>query len=208
VKRKPYAVVLFDEMEKAHPDVFNLLLQIMDEGHLTDAVGKKINFKNTIIIMTSNVGLKNLNQLAGMGFETENEDKKKKWAEKYEAIKNQVLKDLREKFKPEFLNRVDKTIVFKPLDEETVEKIVELQIRELAGRLKEKNIALSLNSRARAFLAKKACSPVSGARAVRKLIQELVENPLAESLLTGEIRENDRLDIIAEKDNIKLVKAK
>ncbi|MFH1366945.1 MAG: ATP-dependent Clp protease ATP-binding subunit [Patescibacteria group bacterium] len=208
VKRKPYSVVLFDEMEKAHPDVFNLLLQILDEGHLTDAVGKKINFKNTIIIMTSNVGLKNLNQLAGMGFETENEDTKKKWQEKYEAIKNQVLKDLREKFRPEFLNRVDKTIVFKPLDDAAVEKIVELQIRELGERLKEKNITFTLNSRARASLAKKAFSPDSGARAVRKLIQELIENPLAEKILTGEIKEGDRLDILLEKDNIKLAKAK
>ncbi|MFA5069857.1 MAG: ATP-dependent Clp protease ATP-binding subunit [Patescibacteria group bacterium] len=208
VKRKPYAVVLFDEMEKAHPDVFNLLLQIMDEGHLTDAVGKKVNFKNTIVIMTSNVGLKNLNQMAAMGFETENEDKKKQWAEKYEAIKNQVLKDLRDKFRPEFLNRVDKIIVFKPLDEKAVEKIVERQIKELEERLKDKNITFSLKNRARAILAKKAFSPDSGARAVRKLIQELIENPLAEKLLSGEVKDGDDLDITAEKDNIKLVKTK
>lgn len=207
VKRKPYSVVLFDEIEKAHPDVFNLLLQILDEGHLTDAVGKKVNFKNTIIIMTSNVGLKNLNQLAAVGFQTESEGKKRKWAEKYEMIKDQVLKDLREKFRPEFLNRVDKIIVFKPLTEGGVEKIVELQIKELTERLKDKNITFSLDRWARAWLAKKAYSPDQGARAVRKLIQELVENPLAQIMLEGKVKNNAKISISLVRDKIVLEKA-
>ncbi|MDZ7798010.1 MAG: ATP-dependent Clp protease ATP-binding subunit [Patescibacteria group bacterium] len=205
VKRKPYSVVLFDEIEKAHPDVFNLLLQIMEDGHLTDSVGKKINFKNTIIIMTSNIGLENLNQLADVGFESDKKDKEK--AEKnYEKTKENILKDLKKEFRPEFLNRVDKIIVFKPLDKKAVEKIVNLQIQELEERLKDKGITLDLSSRAKKAMAKEAFSPDEGARAVRKLIQEKVENPLAQKILEGQVDISDKVAVKLKKGEIKLEK--
>jgi len=205
VKRKPYSVVLFDEIEKAHPDVFNLLLQIMDDGHITDSVGKKINFKNTIIIMTSNIGLKNLNQLADVGFEAEKKNKEK--AEKnYKKTKENILKDLKKEFRPEFLNRIDKIIVFKPLDKKAVEKIVNLQIKELEERLKDKKISLNLTAGAKKAMAKKAFSPDEGARAVRKLIQEKVENPLAQKMLEGEVDTSDKVAVKFKKGKIQLEK--
>ena len=188
VRKKPYSIVLFDEIEKAHPDIFNLLLQILEDGHLTDAVGKKINFKNTIIIMTSNIGLENLNRQVIWGFENS-----KQQEIKYEEIKNQVLKDLKNKFKPEFLNRVDKTIVFKSLDIKSIEKIIRLQIEELNQRLAEQNLKLGLSSGAIKFLAQKSYLPQQGARAVRRNIQELIENLLAEQILQGGFKNTDSI---------------
>jgi len=199
VRRKPYSVVLFDEIEKAHPEVFNLLLQILEDGHLTDAVGKKINFKNTIVILTSNVGLSLLNQ-GTIGFESE----KKESQMNYDSIKQQVLKELEKIFKPEFLNRIDKTIVFKPLDFDSIKKIVELQINELKERIKEKGISLELSQSAIDELAKKGFAPEKGAREVRRVIQENIENPIAEKILTEDLPKGEAIKIRTKKKEVVL----
>ena len=181
VKRKPYSVILFDEIEKAHPDVFNLLLQILEDGHLTDATGRKVNFKNTIIIMTSNIGLKEFEQQAKIGFNFD----KNKTKINYEEIKEHVLKQLKNNFRPEFLNRIDKTVVFNPLNLEDLTSIVSLEISDLAKRLKEKNIKLETSAAALKFIATESFSPEQGARAIRKSVQELIESTLAEKILAG-----------------------
>jgi ATP-dependent Clp protease ATP-binding subunit ClpC len=208
VKRKPYSVVLFDEIEKAHPEVFNLFLQVLEDGHLTDAVGKKINFKNTIIIMTSNVGLSDLNKVAAMGFRTKDEKDQIKLDEKYEEIKKHVLQELQKQFRPEFLNRVDKIVVFRPLNLGNIEKIVELQIDELRERLEKQKIKIELTQKAEKEIAKKSFSPDQGARAVRKIIQEEVENPLAQKLLDGNIKSEDKVKIDFKNAQIILQKEK
>lgn len=198
VKRKPYSVILFDEVEKAHPDVFNLLLQILEDGHLTDAAGKQINFKNTIIIMTSNVGLKEFEQQAKIGFALE----KKKKNIKYEEIKEHVLKQLKNNFRPEFLNRVDKIIVFNPLNLDNLIKIVSLEIKKLEARLKEKNIKLKISANILKYIAAESFSPEQGARAIRKTVQELIENPLAEKILANSLKSGQTIKIGLKKEKL------
>lgn len=195
VKRKPYAVVLFDEIEKAHPDVFNLLLQVLDEGHLTDAVGKKVNFKNTIIILTSNVGIHQFNQVQSIGFTTESADSAKKVEEKFNELKEHVLGNLRQQFRPEFLNRIDKIVVYRPLTQPAVEKIVELHIAELQQRLTKQKVKIKLSAKARARIAELGFSPEYGARAVQRVIQEQIENPLAGLLLRGQLKSGQTVAI-------------
>ncbi len=181
VKRKPYAVVLFDEIEKAHPDLFNLFLQILDEGHLTDAVGKRINFKNTIIIFTSNVGTSELNRQAAIGFHNPNEEEQQ--TESLKTIESKIFDDLRKKFRPEFLNRIDKTLCFKPLTSRHIDSIVQLQLQELVERLQNRGITLIVDRAVRKLLAQRGVSPEQGARRLRRVIQDEVETPLAEHLL-------------------------
>ncbi|MFA6391847.1 MAG: ATP-dependent Clp protease ATP-binding subunit [Patescibacteria group bacterium] len=190
VRRKPYSVVLFDEIEKAHPEIFNLLLQVLEDGHLTDAVGKKINFKNTIIILTSNIGLPLLNQ-GVIGFESEAKESQLN----YESLKQQVLKELEKKFKPEFLNRIDKISVFKPLDKNSIRKIVELQIIGLKDRLREQGIEMELSKTAIDLLTNKSYIPEKGAREVRRVIQEFVENPLADKILKNDVRKGESIKV-------------
>jgi ATP-dependent Clp protease ATP-binding subunit ClpC len=206
VKRKPYAVVLFDEIEKAHPDVFNLLLQVLDEGHLTDAVGKKINFKNTIIVMTSNVGLQGFNQVQSIGFETADATKRKQLDDEFAELKDRVLEELRRTFRPEFLNRVDQTIVFNPLTLPSVERIVELQMAEVQARLTKQNIKLKLSTTARKRIAELGFSPEYGARAVRRVIQEQVENPLAGMMLSGQVKDGQSIGVGLHQGKIVLTK--
>ena len=191
VKRKPYSVVLFDEIEKAHADVFNLLLQILDDGHITDGTGRKINFKNTIIIMTSNIGLKEFEQQAKIGFTEDKNDKKVK----YDEVKEHVLKQLKDNFRPEFLNRIDKTIVFRPLDISDLTEIVKLEINELEQRLKDKNISLKVSKPVLKFIAEQSFSPEQGARAIRKTVQEQIESVLAEKILADELKEKQTIKI-------------
>lgn len=205
VKRKPYAVVLFDEIEKAHPDVFNLLLQVLDEGHLTDAVGKMINFKNTIIIMTSNVGLQSFNQAQSMGFEASGKDRQK-LEQHYEELKATVLQDLHKRFRPEFLNRLDQIIVYRPLNLEAVEKIVDLQMAEVVERIKPQGVKLVLSPKARRKIAELGFSPEYGARAIRRVIQEHVENALAGLLLSNQAKTGQTYRIGIHQDKIKLEK--
>lgn len=202
VRRKPYSIVLFDEIEKAHPDVFNILLQILEDGELTDAKGKKVSFKNTVIIMTSNLGLKEFNQHAKIGFETQ----ESKVTVSYDEIKNIVLTEVKKQFKPEFLNRVDKIIVFNPLDRESLAKIVDLQLSELMNRLQEKNIKLSIGKSARTQILEMSFDPENGARPIRRTIQQIIEDPLAEGLLEGRFDEGDTISIRKHKNTLQLVK--
>lgn len=190
VKRRPHSVVLFDEIEKANPEIFNLLLQVLEDGQLTDATGRVINFKNTIIIMTSNIGLSQLNKEA-LGFESGNKASR----ESYQKIKDGVLKELGNQFRPEFLNRIDKIIVFKPLDLAAAKKIVELQVKELKERLMERGIRLELSPKAINHIAKKSFSPERGAREIRRVLQEEIENPVAERILKGTVQENKKITI-------------
>ncbi len=191
VRRKPYSVVLFDEIEKAHPDVFNILLQILDDGVLTDAQGRRVNFRNTVIIMTSNVGARTITEPKRLGFAAGDADK----AKSYEEMKNNVMSELKRTFRPEFLNRIDEIIVFHPLDEEHIKKIVGLLTDMLANRLKQNNIDFELTEAAKAFLAQKGFDPVYGARPLKRAIQSMVEDRLAEEMLEGRIKAGDRVKV-------------
>lgn len=204
VRRKPYSVVLFDEIEKAHPEVFNLFLQILEDGHLTDASGKKVNFKNTIIIMTSNVGLQNLNRGATIGFEAKTEQDKKAASRQYEEIKEQVLGELQKKFKPELLNRIDKIIVFKPLDRESISSIVVQQIKELERKLTDQNININVDKKVIEYVTGKSFLPDQGARAVRRNVQELIENNIAAKMLENKFKSGDLIKVKLKDNAIQL----
>jgi len=195
VRRRPYSVILFDEIEKAHPEVFNILLQILDDGALTDAQGRKVDFKNTIIIMTSNVGANYIKKQSRLGFATENDEK-----EEYENMKENVLSKLRDTFRPEFLNRLDETIVFHSLNKDHITKIIEIMIKELQERLDEKEIKIDITEDAKMQLIDEGFDAEFGARPLRRAIQRLVENKLSEQILSGDIDEGDKV-IVDEKEN-------
>ena len=196
VRRKPYAVILFDEIEKAHPDVFNILLQILEDGRLTDSQGRMVDFKNTVIIMTSNVGARNITEQKTIGFNNaENKEKN------YEQIKGDVMNELKKAFRPEFLNRIDEIIVFKPLDEMEIEKIVEIMIKSSTGRLAEREISIEVTENMKKHIAKKGFDPAYGARPLRRAIQSLIEDTLAEEILDGKVKNGDNvvMDFVDEK---------
>jgi ATP-dependent Clp protease ATP-binding subunit ClpC len=195
VRRRPYSVILFDEIEKAHPEVFNILLQILDDGALTDAQGRKVDFKNTIIIMTSNVGANYIKKQSRLGFATENDEK-----EEYENMKENGLSKLRDTFRPEFLNRLDETIVFHSLNKDHITKIIEIMIKELQERLDEKEIKIDITKDAKMQLIEEGFDAEFGARPLRRAIQRLVENKLSEQILSGDIDEGDKV-IVDEKEN-------
>lgn len=202
IRRRPYAVILFDEIEKAHPEVFNILLQILDEGRLTDTKGRKVNFKNTVIIMTSNIGsqmILDMNKRGEFGF-GDGVSRKKKDQDK--NVRDKIMEALREHFKPEFLNRVDETIVFHSLSEEQIEAIVDLQFATIAKRLQEKRISLSISSEAKHWLAKKGFNPDYGARPLQRVIQNELLDELAIRIIEGKIKEGHRVKIGVEKDRI------
>ncbi len=184
IKRKPAAVVLFDEVEKAHPDIFNLLLQILEDGHLTDAAGKQVNFKNTLILMTSNLGLKELSAQARLGFSAEGEGKQQ-FQESFTELKERLLSEVKRFFRPEFLNRLDGIVVFNPLSEVELTAIVKLQVAELNARLKQQKLELELHlgRGATRAIAKLTFSPEQGARGIRRFLQDKVEDPLTHKLL-------------------------
>lgn len=185
VRRKPYSVILFDEIEKAHPDVFNVLLQILDDGRLTDAHGRTVDFKNTVIIMTSNLGSQLI--LEGM-----------KEGLPYEGIQARVFDVLQKNFRPEFLNRLDEIVVFKPLSKAQIVEIVELMVARVAERLKERKIELVLSDEAKNWLAERGYDPVFGARPLRRVIQRELETPLSKKILAGEIKDGDRVTVRAD----------
>jgi ATP-dependent Clp protease ATP-binding subunit ClpB len=187
VRRRPYSVVLFDEIEKAHPEVFNVLLQILDDGRMTDGHGRTVDFKNTILIMTSNVGSQYIQELGGL---------------RYEEMVERVMDALRSHFKPEFLNRIDETIIFHNLSQEQLGEIVDIQVERLARRLAEKNIDLIVSQSAKAFVAEKGYDPVYGARPLKRVIQKLIENELSLEILNGNIREGDRVSAERKGDRI------
>ena len=199
VRRKPYSVVLMDEVEKAHPEVMNILLQMLEDGFLTDAKGRKVSFKNTIVILTSNVGSDVLNRQAVLGFHQGAHDQVD-----YEKTKEQVLDELKRKFRPELLNRFDKIIVFKPLGAEEIRKIVDLQLADFMNRVARQKIKLEVTDSAKLFLAKNGFEPELGARPVRRLIQTQIENPLAEGILAKQFAKGSTVKVDAGADKLTL----
>lgn len=191
VRRKPYALVLFDEIEKAHPDVFNMLLQILEDGYLTDAKGRRVDFSNTIIIMTSNVGAESLYREKVLGFKTETASEQKELEHVHEQVKEKVMGDLKKTFRPEFLNRVDQIVVFKTLSKLDIKQILNLQLGQLQKRLVDQNIALKVTPSARNFLIVKGYDMDQGARPMRRAIQDFIEDPLASAILAGQFKSGD-----------------
>jgi ATP-dependent Clp protease ATP-binding subunit ClpC len=189
VRKKPFSVILLDEIEKAHPDVYNILLQILDDGQLTDNYGRKVNFKNTIIIMTSNVGAKYLKKGAGMGFTRAGEDSE------YDRMDVQIREEVKRTFNPEFINRVDDLIVFRSLNKEDMAKVVEILMDELKQRLVEKNVDIHLDEAAKEFVVTNGFDPLLGARPLRRSIQRLIEDSLAEGFLSGTFGDNTIIKI-------------
>ena len=187
VRHRPYSVILFDEIEKAHPEVFNILLQVLDNGHLTDAKGRKINFKNTIVILTSNAGAEYIDKMESMGFSGHGEKGKDS---RYEQMKRNVEKVLKDKFRPEFLNRLDDIIIFDVLSTEAIKEIVTIQVQHVVKRLEEKNITLKVTPTALEYLAKEGYDPHYGARPLKRLIQNKILNPLASLIITQGLNEN------------------
>jgi ATP-dependent Clp protease ATP-binding subunit ClpB len=190
VRRKPYSVVLFDEIEKAHPDVFNTLLQILDDGRLTDAQGRTVDFRNTVIIMTSNIGSVYLLDGATSEGEIDHE------------ARERVMGELRGHFRPEFLNRVDEIVLFKPLTLAEIQRIVELQIADVQARLADRRMTLELTEEAEALIARHGYDPIYGARPLRRFIQREVETRIGRALLAGDIRDGAAIIVDAEDDEL------
>ncbi len=202
IRRKPYSIVLFDEVEKAHPEALNILLQVLEEGELTDGKGRKVNFRNTIVVMTSNIGAdKFTKKAAQIGFDT-TESALEKDLKDFEVIKNQVLEELKKRFKPELLNRIDKTIVFKALTREHLEEIVKLEIAKLSERLKQNKLSIKASKKALTYLAEKSYQPEFGARPIRRTIQELVEDAIADMIVHEKIKEGSEAKIDVSKEGI------
>ena len=211
VRKKPYSIVLFDEIEKAHPDVFNLMLQILDDGRLTDSKGRHINFKNTIIIMTSNVGASMITTTSKLGFSTAEDESK----DKYEKLKDTVSEEMKKAFRPEFLNRIDETIVFAHLNKEEIRQIVDLMLKDLFKRLEERELSVNVSDEVKDHLAENGYSEAYGARPLRRLIQRKIEDELAEEILSGKYEKGDVVKMVLkdgriafEKGRTRKVKAK
>jgi ATP-dependent Clp protease ATP-binding subunit ClpC len=196
VRRKPYSVVLFDEIEKAHPDVWNMLLQILEEGKLTDSVGRVVNFRNTIILMTSNVGSDTIKKQSSMGFSPITDETS------YERMRDKIMDEAKRTFRPEFLNRLDDVIVFRALTKPDLIEILGIEIGKVMGRLKNKNIELTLDEKAKEFLVSKGYDPNYGARPMRRSVERFLEDPMAEELLKGNLHENDPVQVTVEGDKL------
>jgi ATP-dependent Clp protease ATP-binding subunit ClpC len=192
VRRRPYSVVLFDEIEKAHPDVFNMLLQVLDDGRLTDSVGHVVDFKNTILIMTSNLGTSFIGKRVSPGFLPEGEDST------HEKMKERVLDELKRAFRPEFINRIDDTIVFHALSKEDITSIVRMMINRINTQLGEKSIQIEPTEAALDLLVEKGYDATYGARQLRRTIQKLVEDPLAEAIVRGQFGDGARIEVDAQ----------
>ena len=191
VRRKPYSIILLDEIEKAHPDFFNLLLQVFEDGHLTDSQGHSVSFKNTIIIMTSNIGSDAISQGSSLGFVTEGKERAHR-----ERMEQEIEKGLKKEFRPEFLNRIDESIIFHRLGPKEIEKIVNLELNKVAQRLKEtKGLEIQFSKKVESFLAQKGFDPDLGARPLRRKIQQLVLDPLSLKIITGEIEHGDKISV-------------
>lgn len=199
VRRNPYSVILFDEVEKAHPDVFNILLQVLDDGHITDAQGRKIDFKNTVIIMTSNAGAESIISPKRLGFGAAADEKAD-----YKLMKDKVMEEVKRLFKPEFINRIDEIIVFHPLNKDHMKDIVSIMLKGIMKRTEEQmNITLSVDEKASEYLIDKGYDPKYGARPLRRTIQNLLEDKLAEEILNGAIKAGDKVEITKELDGLK-----
>ncbi|KAA8819721.1 ATP-dependent Clp protease ATP-binding subunit ClpC [Bifidobacterium rousetti] len=197
VRRKPFSVVLFDEIEKAHPDIFNTLLQVLDDGHLTDGQGRKVDFKNTIIILTTNLGTRDIAKAANTGFNLGSNTESS-----YQRMKEQVSAELKQQFRPEFLNRLDDIIVFKQLTEPQVRQIVDLDIKQLNDRLFDRHMSLELTDKAKDLLAQKGFDPLLGARPLRRVIQRDIEDAISEKILMGDLKDGQRVVVDSEGEGI------
>jgi ATP-dependent Clp protease ATP-binding subunit ClpC len=198
VRRRPYSVILLDEIEKAHPDVFNLLLQVFEDGQLTDSLGRKVDFRNTIIIMTSNVGAEHIRNAGSLGFVAQKEDTS------YNAVKDRLLNEVKKAFKPEFLNRIDDIIVFRNLTKEDLTEIIKLEVNEVIERLKGRGIDISLSVEAMDFLMEKGYDPLYGARPLKRTIQRYVEDMLSEEIISGRFKEGSKVTVVRREDNLVL----
>jgi ATP-dependent Clp protease ATP-binding subunit ClpC len=196
VRRKPYSVVLFDEIEKAHPDVWNMLLQILEEGKLTDSVGRVVNFRNTIVLMTSNVGSDILRRQGTMGFAPLSDETS------YEKMREKTLDESKKTFRPEFLNRLDDVIVFRSLTKADLIAILDLEIAKVLARLKAKHIELRFDEAAKEFLVKQGYDPQYGARPMRRAVERYLEDPLAEDILRGNVHEGDPVQVSVEEGKL------
>ena len=190
VRRKPYSVVLFDEIEKAHPDVVQLLLQVLEEGRLTDSLGRKVDFRNTILIMTSNVGAEILQRNTSMGFGLEHNAENE-----YEKIREKILDETKRVFKPEFLNRLNDLVIFKSLGREDMQAIVDLELRNVASRLKERELAFEFSTECKNFLIEKGYDEKYGARPLRRAVEKYLEDALAEAILSGDIKPGETIQV-------------
>jgi ATP-dependent Clp protease ATP-binding subunit ClpC len=197
VRRRPYRVILFDEIEKAHPEVWNALLQILDDGRLTDGHGRTVDFRNTVIIMTGNVGTEHFRKAGSLGFRVGEAG-----AERTEIPQEAIERELKRTFRPEFLNRIDEVIIFHPLSKEHVRRIVDLQMREIQERLAEHGVSVCLSEAAREWLAEKGFDPQFGARPLRRTLQRYVESPLSVRLLRGELKRGDIVRVELEGDEL------
>lgn len=198
VRRRPYSVILFDEIEKAHPDVFNILLQIFEDGHLTDSQGRRVDFKNTVVIMTSNLGAREIQKGASMGFRKADDDGDLS----YEEIKNKVIGELKKAFRPEFLNRIDEVIVFHKLTKEQIFQIIDLMILRIQQQLDLQGIEIEVKDSAKELLLKKGYDPTMGARPMRRCIQNLIEDPISEKIISGEIKSGQKIIVSADDDKM------
>jgi ATP-dependent Clp protease ATP-binding subunit ClpC len=198
VRRKPYSVILLDEIEKAHPDVFNILLQVLDEGHLTDNYGRVIDFKNTVVIMTSNVGARDITKNKTLGFNSGDTRMT------FEKMSEKVKEELKIVFNPEFLNRVDDMIVFHPLNREQIGQIVQIMLKDVRKRLAEEELTLTLTDAGTDFLVKHWYDEAYGARPLRRAIQRFIEDPLSEKILVSEFTRGDEIEVDASPDGAKL----
>jgi ATP-dependent Clp protease ATP-binding subunit ClpC len=196
VRRRPYSVVLFDEVEKAHPDVMHLLLQILEEGTVTDSLGRKIDFRNTIIILTSNVGAELIKKQTTLGFGAPKHD------EGYDTMQGKILEETKKVFKPEFLNRLDDIIVFHTLSKEMLTRIVDLEVAKVAARIKDKEIILTLDAASHEFLIEKGYDPTYGARPMRRAVERYLEDPMAEEILRGSFKAGDQVEVTREGDKL------
>ena len=202
IKNNPFSVILFDEIEKAHKDVFNLLLQILDEGHLTDSFGRKINFTNTIVIMTSNIGAKKVSEFGGgVGFSTNGSEE-----QKYEVRKTMIQKSLKQQFNPEFLNRIDDIILFNALNEETLKKIITIELSKLNNRLVDKGYKITFEKTIANRVYELNKQEEYGARPLKRIIQNLLEDFLSEEILKGNIKENEQITLKFKDENLIIVK--
>src|SRR5687767_10517285 len=195
VRRKPYSVILLDEVEKAHHDVFNVLLQVLDDGRLTDSQGRTVDFKNTVLIMTSNIGSPQILEAQQQG-------------SSYDEVRKVVMGELRRHFRPEFLNRVDETVVFHPLETTQLTKIVEIQLERLRARLAERRITLGVSPAALQHLGERGYDPVYGARPLKRLIQQELETPIARQLVKGELRDGETAQVDVKDGTIVIVPTK
>ncbi len=204
IRRKPYSVILFDEIEKAHPDVMNMLLQILDDGRLTDAQGRTVNFKNTVIIMTSNVGARAITDKNTLGFSNNSKNINEEQEKEYETIKKDVMAELKKQFRPEFINRIDDIIVFHKLTNEDIGKIIDIMLKQVQKRLKEQEYEVEIDSSVKELVAKKGIDTNYGARPLKRAIQSNVEDKIAEAILDGKIIPHKKATIYAENEEVKV----